>query len=376
MSKARLQKTKILVVGQTPPPYHGQALMTKRLIDAKFDLVKIIHVRMAFSGDARDVGKASWKKVLHLFAIAMQVWKHRFANRQLILYYMPAGPNRIPILRDLILLALIRPLFSKTIYHFRAAGISEYVSKKSFLFYWICKFIYGRPFKAIQLSSLNPKDAEFFSAKKIFYVPNGIEDNACQKLDNKKEEVLKDGLVKILFVAALREDKGFSILLDALHVLIKHSTTNFRLLVMGEFTSAEYEKEIKIKLAEFKLLNHVEFLGLKTGKEKWEYFRIADFLCFPTFYDCESFGNVIIEAMMFHLPVIASDWRGIPDIVTEDIGFLVPVKDKDGLADKIHLLINDENLRKQLGCNARKRFLKNYTLDTYLKQVEKVLSSS
>jgi glycosyltransferase involved in cell wall biosynthesis len=367
-----LQKTKILVLGQTPPPYHGQALMTKRLIDARFDLIEIIHVRMAFSENARDVGKASWKKVLHLFALALKVWKYRFTNRQLILYYMPAGPNKIPILRDLMLLALVRPLFSKTIFHFRASGISEYVSKKSFLFQWVCKFIYGSPFKAIQLSSLNPADAKFFSAKNIFYVPNGIEDCAGQKLDHKKEEI-KDGFVRILFIAALREDKGFSVLLDALHVLIQQKVTNFRLLVMGEFTSTEYEQEVKIKLDEFGLLNHVEFLGLKTGEEKWSYFLMADFLCFPTFYDCESFGNVLIEAMMFRLPVIASNWRGIPDILTEDIGFLVPIRDKDKLAEKIHLLIRDESLRKHLGCNARQKFLKKYTLNTYLTQIEKIL---
>lgn len=376
MLKAKSKKTKILVVGQTPPPYHGQALMTKRLIDARFDLIETIHVRMAFSENARDVGKPSWEKILHLLAIVLKVWRCRFTNRQLILYYMPAGPNRIPVLRDLMLLALIRPMFSKTIYHFRASGISEYISKSSFLFQKVCKFIYGSPFKAIQLSSLNPKDAEFFSAKNIFYVPNGIEDSAYQKLNSKREEIFKDGLVNILFVAALREDKGFSVLLDALHVLIQKRVTNFKLLVMGEFTSAEYEQEVRARIIEFELSNHVEFLGLKTGEEKWNYFLRADFLCFPTFYDCESFGNVLIEAMMFHLPVIATKWRGIPDIVTEDVGFLVVVKDKDNLANKIHLLISNEILRKQLGCNARERFLKKYTLDTYLTQIEKVLSSN
>lgn len=40
---------KILIVGQTPPPYHGQAMMIQRTIEAPFTKIKIYYVRMAFS---------------------------------------------------------------------------------------------------------------------------------------------------------------------------------------------------------------------------------------------------------------------------------------------------------------------------------------
>lgn len=362
---------KILVIGQTPPPYGGQAMMTKRLVDAEFKSLQIIHVRLSFSENFRQIGRASWKKIIHLFSVVLQVWKHRFKHRQLTLYYMPAGPNKVPIIRDLLLLSLVRPFFTKTIYHFRAAGVSGYISGRSVLFQRICKLVYGKPYKAIQLSSLNPKDAEFFSAQRVFYIPNGIEDNMF-RISNK--ELVESGIgskeIKILFVGVLREDKGLSWLLDSLHIVLRNGTSNFRLLVMGEFGSAQYEKEVEEKIVRLGIQKHVEFLGVKVGHEKWEYFSAVDFLCFPTFFDCESFGNVLIEAMMFRLPVIASNWRGIPDIVTEDVGFLVPVKNDGALAEKISLLINDEDMRKKMGHNARKKFLENYTLDIYLQQME------
>lgn len=364
---------KILVVGQTPPPYGGQAIMTKRLVDAKFKSVQTIHVRLSFSDNFRQIGKASWKKIFHLLVVVMKIWKIRFVHKQLVLYYMPAGPNKVPVFRDLLLLSLIRPFFSKTIYHFRAAGISEYISGKSFFFQGLCKFVYGKPYKAIQLSALNPKDAEYFSAKRIFYIPNGIEDNACQILKKETQTVNNENrVIKILFVGVLREDKGFSWLLDSLHLLFEKGITNFKLFAMGEFSSAQYEKEIDAKLIELGLQDRVQFLGIKVGEEKWPYFLTADFLCFPTFFDCESFGNVLIEAMMFQLPVIASNWRGIPDIVTKDVGFLVTVKDKQELSEKIELLIKDRNLRKQMGCSARKRFREKYTLNNYLVQMEEM----
>jgi Glycosyltransferase len=368
---------KILVIGQTPPPYGGQALMTRRLVEAKFEHVEIIHVRLAFSKNFIEVGKASWKKVLQVFSVAMQVWKHRLKNKKLVLYYMPAGPNRVPIVRDLLLLSLIRPLFSKTIYHFRAAGISEYLGSTSGNFQRLSKFIYGRPEIAIQLSDLNPKDAAFFNSKKTYYVPNGMEDCAAEYLndiDSYRNES-KQGVINILFVGVLREDKGFTWLLNSLGLLRKKGVVNFQLLVMGEFSSEIYRQEITGKIEEENLNNHISFLGVQSGEKKWNYYAIADFLCFPTFFDCESFGNVLVEAMMFQMPVIGSMWRGVPEIISNDVGFLVPVKDVNMLAEKIELLIKDKSLRIQLGQNARKRYLAKYTLDRFLSRMQNVFQS-
>jgi len=361
---------KILVVGQTPPPYGGQALMTKRLVDARFESAEIIHVRMSFSESFLEIGRASWKKVGHVFSIAFQIWKHRLKNRKLVLYYMPAGPNKVPVLRDLMLLILVRPFFSKTIYHFRAAGVSEFIGNQSYLFKILSLLIYGKPSVGIQLSSLNPADAAFFSAKKIYYIPNGLEDcfTVSQKINVKKE------IIELLFVGVLREDKGFSWLLRALSILKQRGKTNFRLYAMGEFSSKKYETEVRQYITDNSLEEHILFLGVKVGEDKWRYYSQADILCFPSFFDCESFGNVLVEGMMFQMPLISSRWRGIPDIVTDDVGFLVDVNDDLQLAEKILRLLEDEELRIAMGHNSRARYLEKYTLPHYLSQMEIVFN--
>ena len=59
----------ILVVGQTPPPYHGQAVMVEKMLDGNYDDVELSHVRMAFSEDVDEVGKlgsANSPKLLNL----------------------------------------------------------------------------------------------------------------------------------------------------------------------------------------------------------------------------------------------------------------------------------------------------------------------
>jgi len=40
---------KILVVGQTPPPLGGQAIMIQQMLEQKYDNLQLLHVRMSFS---------------------------------------------------------------------------------------------------------------------------------------------------------------------------------------------------------------------------------------------------------------------------------------------------------------------------------------
>ncbi|GBD89456.1 putative glycosyltransferase EpsD [bacterium BMS3Abin04] len=77
--------------------------------------------------------------------------------------------------------------------------------------------------------------------------------------------------------------------------------------------------------------------------------------------------------MMFSLPIIATDWRGIPEIIEEGKnGFLVPVNDPDTTAEKIELLLKDSSLREIMGKKGREIFLEKFTLKKHLNKIEKV----
>jgi glycosyltransferase involved in cell wall biosynthesis len=72
----------------------------------------------------------------------------------------------------------------------------------------------------------------------------------------------------------------------------------------------------------------------------------------------DAFGFVTIESMAVGTPVVASAVGGIPEIIRDGIdGFLVPPGDPVELASRISLLLADAELRKQMGLNARERFL-------------------
>ena len=361
---------KILVVGQTPPPYGGQAMMINRMVQAQFTRLQVFHVRMCFSDSFRSVGSFGLKKVCHLFQVVYQALRLRFKHGIPLLYFPPAGPNRNPILRDMLLLWLMRPFFKKTVYHFRAAGISEFLRQQPALLQTLAKAAYGKPSAAFQLSARNPADGRYFGADRVCIIPDGLEDAAQPYLGQDKPRA---ALPRILFVGVLREDKGVSVLIQAA-ALLKQRGHGFRLTLVGEFVSDHYQQQVQAAVAQAGLEEWVSFAGVRTGQQKWDLFHQADLLCFPSFFESESFGNVVVEAMMFALPVVATRWRGIPDIVVEgETGLLVPPCDAQALAQALAALLADGPRRQWLGQRGRERFVAHYTLTQHLRAMEEAL---
>ena len=71
---------------------------------------------------------------------------------------------------------------------------------------------------------------------------------------------------------------------------------------------------------------------------------------------CDPFPNVLLEAMPYKNPCVGSAVSGIPEIIEEGkTEFLVPHDDYKRLADKLILLLEDENLMKRMGEEGRKR---------------------
>lgn len=351
---------KIVFVGQTPPPYGGQAIMIEKILAGRYADIELFHVRMSFSKEMDQIGKASLVKILHLIYIISKIYYYRIFKKANILYYPPAGPDRIPVIRDIIILTSTRWLFKKCLFHFHAGGVSQIKLRSSFL-KWLYKIAYYHADWAIQLSPLNPPDGKNLKAKNEIIIPYGIEDYASNFSGTK----LPSRIVSILFVSIIKESKGAMILLEAVKQLFSKGL-EFKLEIMGKFESSEFEQKVKDYIKKHKLDNHITFLGVLSGGSKFSAFQRADIFCFPTFFESETFGVVLLEAMQFSLPVVATTWRGIPSIVKNKVnGFLIDPKNADELAKRLELLILDPSLRLRMGNEGRKIFLSKFTLKEF-----------
>ncbi len=363
------RKLKIIVVGQTPPPYGGQALMIEYMLNANFTDIEFYHVRMCFSKEMNERGRFSFYKITHLFEIIFKTIFIKFKYKVDVLYYPPSNAPKISVFRDLIFLAFTRVFFKKTIFHFHAAGISEFIKNQNGFLKKISYLILQKPDLGISSSSYNPQDALYLKAIKEVIIPLGIPNLVEHTVFESK--LKENNILNILFVGLLNSTKGEGYLVDAIAILkIKGYVINLR--IAGKFETDEYRKVFFERVKALNLIDNIEYLGVITGNDKKKAFLDADLFCFPSFFISESFGIVLLEAMMYKLPVIATKWRGIQSIIKDgENGYLIDVQNSVQLADKIEVFLKCPELINTMGDNSYKLFLENYTISTYIQKLEK-----
>ena len=271
---------------------------------------------MRFSTSTDEIGRFRFTKVLRLMAIIVRIIYHRFADGAQVLYYPPAGPDRVPMLwRDIVILISSCWLFEKTVFHFHAGGISELYDVLPSWQRWLFRRALFGADAAVRLSELTIDDGKRLQAKREYVIPNGIDD-PCPGLvvSPSKSGANRNDPLRILFVGFLCESKGIMVLIEACARLASRGIS-FRLDVMGQWRSDEFAAQATSRVEELNLAEHVRFLGILTGETKFAVFCRADVFCFPSFFNCEAFPIVLLEASACSLPIVLTRWRGIPSLV-------------------------------------------------------------
>ena len=115
--------------------------------------------------------------------------------------------------------------------------------------------------------------------------------------------------------------------------------------------------------------HNVEYKGLLRPEEIIPTLRRYDALLLPTYYEGEGYPGVILEAYSVGIPVIATRWRAIPEIVDENTGLLIEPKDSQALAQAMTKLIDDGELYQRLCDGAwakRQDFSLSYWADQFV----------
>jgi glycosyltransferase involved in cell wall biosynthesis len=357
---------KLIVVGQTPPPYNGQAKMIQQMIaglQGEFDL---LHIRMAYSDSVVSAGKFGFSKIAHLVHLIRETRRALKQHPGSVLYYPPASPNLIPVLRDILFLCSVRPLAGKTVFHFHSGGVSEFIQRHAWIKSVAMK-AYGRPDLAIELGESCPRDGKFFSARQIRIVPNGI--NIPLPTENRQSAI---GNLKILYVGIHTETKGLFDLLATASEL-KRRGVDFEIRTAGLWYTDKERQRFEELRARMDLQREVQTLEQKTGQDLWALYAWADVFFFPTFYQWETFGIVQLEAMAFGLPVVASDWPGPKDVVLDgETGFLCPAHGTKTFADALQRLAQDRELNARMGRAGRRRYEQFYTAECFIRKLKQI----
>jgi len=163
----------------------------------------------------------------------------------------------------------------------------------------------------------------------------------------------------ILFGGRLVKAKRIDDLIKAYSFLNEKLKNDYKLIIMG-FGPEKSNLENLVK--SFGLENSIEFIPWDSSEEFIKKISECAVFVLPSQY--ETFGIVTIEAMALKKPVIASDTYGSIDIIKNGYnGFLFETGNVKKLSEQLQMILEDANLRFNIGINAIKTVEENYTLD-------------
>jgi glycosyltransferase involved in cell wall biosynthesis len=373
---------KLLVFAHKPPPHHGQSYMVQLLLDGVKDSgIRAFHVNARFSDDVEDIGRMRWTKVFLLFKYCFEAIWLRIIRRVNYFYYVPASGNRAPLYRDWLVMLLCRPFFKRIIYHWHSAGLGEWLEGHARPWErWISKrLIYG-PDLSIVLGHYNRRDAVALASRNVAVVPNGIPDprpdydNDVLPIRLAQAAKRRSGepyTFQVLYLGVCRRLKGLFDLLEAIAIAnekLRGTPVRMKLLVAGTFYLEAERAEFDQRIGQPDLVNWVEYKGFVSGDEKRGLLRNGDCLCFPTYYEAESFGLVVIEAMAYGLPVVITNWRSVPEVVPEGYDHVVEPRAPQQLAKSLIGLLG-EGYDPRL----REHFLTHYNEHLFVAKIRAAL---
>lgn len=373
---------KLLVFAHKPPPHHGQSYMVQLVLEGlKGSAIKMFHVDARLSEGVADIGRMRWGKVVWLLKYCLQaIWlrlRHGIEN----FYYVPANGSRAPLYRDWMVMALCRPFYKRVIFHWHSAGLGDWLNTQARPWErWVSQRLIHGADLSIVLGNYNRRDADAIDSKSVVVVPNGIADPRpdfdqdvlpVRLTQAEKQRKGEPYTFQVLFLGLCMRQKGLFDLLEAIAMAnekLQGTPMRMKLVVAGAFYREAEREEFEKRVRQPDLVNWVEYKGFVSGDEKRGLLRLSDCLCFPTYYEAESFGLVLLEAMAYGLPIVCSNWRTLPEIVPPDYGHIVPPQAPADLARAL-ISILGEGYDPRL----RSRFLELYTDELFVAKIRAAL---
>lgn len=151
---------------------------------------------------------------------------------------------------------------------------------------------------------------------------------------------------KVVAVGRLNHQKGFDRLIDAWSI-VDNVVSGWKLQIVGD---GELREQLQYNIRELGLSNQIN-IG-RAEKDMMSVYKDASILAMSSRY--EGLPMVLLEAQAAGLPIVSFDCKcGPKDVIENGVdGFLVEDGDIEQLAQKLVVLMQDANLRKQMGSAA------------------------
>jgi len=201
--------------------------------------------------------------------------------------------------------------------------------------------------------------------EKIRLIPNAV-DTELFMPDEDREDCL------VVWVGRFVPEKGVQYLVMAARIVAERSK-DVRFLLVGY---GPLKARIMKLARDFGLLDKsINILGPLSREEIAEILSKASVFSFPSLK--EGMPLSVLEAMASAVPVVSSNIPGINDVIIHgENGILVPPRNPKALANAIMLLLEDRDLRRKLGQNARQLMVEKHSWNLVTEKTEEVYNEA
>lgn len=342
-------------------------------IDLKKNKVVYVYNKMPENVDYIEKLKSYNSDVLELNP-ALNIFKKVKLITQIIRKYNPDVIHchfNFPLIRLVILIAWINRVPKRLVSIRSMPGVPNLLSKiwyKGLLFLSTNFLTVSNKIRETILTNFQIKKQD-----KIKLIYRGIDFSLSEQNNKTKEEIKEQNnipLDKLLVgcVAFHHPVKGVDLLLEVMNVLVnKHSRKDILLVQIG-YMEGEYHNNLMSKTQEYNLEENVIWLGLRNDVP--ELMKMFDVYCQPS--RLEGLGLSLVEAYASKCPAIAFEIGGIPEVVKDnESGFLIKPFEIEDFADKVIEILDNRELRNQLGNTGYNVVKQNFELKN---QVSKMIS--
>lgn len=356
----------MIVIGPSPPPYHGVAVMTTHVVEAAR--------RMNLLAGRLDTADRRGVETLGRLDVRNVTLALRHAARLVLLLrrcrpgsvYMPISQGTWGFLRDFGFVVIAKAGGRSVILHLHGADFDRFYRETGGLVRLMIR-VCAR--MADEVWVLTPSLTRLFRglvpSERLRILPNGIDDPMAFETAAAPGRSSRSHMadVVVLYLGNLFPGKGADDLLTAL-ALLDGDLRRCVARMIGEVT-APVRAAIAPTLVRLESLGaRVTIPGAKTGHDKVRELATADIFVYPTRWDGQPL--VLLEAMAAGLAIITTRVGGIPETVEDGVeAVLVDPGDHAALADAIHDLLHDEDRRRRLGQAARRRYEAEFTSERF-----------
>jgi len=201
--------------------------------------------------------------------------------------------------------------------------------------------------------------------EKLLVIPNSFKNNTNNEYE-KNDDILQINKKIVLSVGRLVEYKGFKYLIRAAKLL----PDNYIVYIAG-FGPLSYA--LKKEIIDNNLQTKVKLLGRVTSDELVEYYKACSVFVLPSISRAEAFGIVMIEAMSFSKPVVATNIEnsGVNWVNEHNVtGLNVAIENEQELAEAILKITCDPILNQKYSSNAYSKANTFFSIDIVAQQIK------